>query len=790
MKNSASDENQLVLDTIINNIPAMVFYKNLEGVYIAANEMFCNQLRTTQQEIAGKTDFDFYLPERAQKYHESDLEVIDTGMSQEGFEEEINVEGHLKTYATRKVLLKDKANKPYGIIGLAYDVTESRQNEQELLDSRTRYKYMYNMLRLMADNIPDLLWAKDLRKRYLFANKALCEKLLNARDTEEPIGKTDLYFAERERKKHPEDPDWHTFGEICSDSDELTIQQKAPGCFNEYGNVRGQFLYLDVQKAPILDEDGNLIGTVGSGRDITKQKIMEHEFQALYQRNRAIIEALPDLMFLFDDQGKYLEYYVSNTKDLIVPPDLFIGRKIDDFFEPAIALQTHEMISNCLQFKTIQTFEYELTVDGGKKYYEARLVNVDENKVLCISRNITDRKTLQQELILAKERAEESSRLKSTLLNNMSHELRTPLNGILGFSEIMINELSENEFIEMANHINISGKRLMKTLDSVMQLSQLESGTKAIHPIEINVPEYFRNLINSFTIQAKAKGLYLELVEISVKPGYLDTFFFVQAISNILDNAIKFTRSGGVKIDVKEILQSRSRWILITIEDTGIGISEAHLNLIFEEFRQASEGQNRSFEGTGLGLTIAKKMIQLLGGNITVESKIGEGSVFRILIPFPDKSDNTANSSNSRAAAVFIPKIHEKVRIDKPLILLVEDNDVNCQLTTAYLGKQFLVDCVPDGPSTIEIVKQKQYDVILMDINLGPGMDGFQTMQQIRKMEGYEHIPIIALTGYTMFGDKDRLIAGGCSAYLPKPFTKTEILNLLQQTLSESDDTV
>ena len=130
---------------------------------------------------------------------------------------------------------------------------------------------MYDMFRLMADNIPDLLWAKDLRKRYLFANKAICETLLNATDTEEPIGKTDLFFAERERNSYPEDPDWHTFGEICAHTDDITMRTKAAGRFDESGNIKGQFIQLDVQKAPIMDEDGNMIGTVGSGRDITKQ---------------------------------------------------------------------------------------------------------------------------------------------------------------------------------------------------------------------------------------------------------------------------------------------------------------------------------------------------------------------------------------------------------------------------------------------------------------------------------------------------------------------------------------
>ncbi len=783
MTHPKQNQEQMVLNTIINNVPAMVFYKNLDGVYIAANEMFCNQLRTTPQDIVGKTDFDFYLPERAQKYHENDLSVIQTGISLESFEEEINVDGQLKIYATRKVIVKDQDNHPYGIIGLAYDVTENRRVEKELVDSRTRYKYMYNMLRLMTDNIPDLLWAKDLRKRYLFVNKAICEKLLNATDTDEPIGKTDLFFAERERKRHPEDPSWHTFGEICRNSDELTMQQKSAGCFNESGNVKGEFLYLDVQKAPIIDDDGNMIGTVGSGRDITKQKLMEQEFQALFQRNQAIIEALPDLMFLFDDNGKFLECYVSNTKDLIVPPALLIGRSVDDFFEPAVALKTREMIQRCLQTNTLQTFEYDLIFNSVKLYYEARLIQVETNKVLCIARNITDRKNLQQELIVEKERAEESSRLKSTLLNNMSHEIRTPLNGILGFSEILSNELSDQDYVDMACHINNSGKRLMKTLDSVMQLSQLEAGIKNVHPVEIDIIQSIQRLSEPFLAQSKSKNLTFEFRKANIKPGYIDAFFLLQALSNIIDNAFKFTITGGITIDIHESMKEGNRWVTIHIADTGIGISQDYQNIIFDEFRQVSEGQNRNFEGSGLGLTIAKKMIRVLGGDIWLDSIVGQGSKFSILVPFPEKNMMGPESMVYTVHSSPLPIRKGKSALEKQKILLVEDNEVNCQLAIVYLRDQYQVEISHDGPSTLQMIQRKQYDAILMDINLGPEMDGLQTTAIIRSHQGYETTPIIALTGYTLFGDKDRMIAGGCSAYLPKPFTKSEILKILEQIL-------
>ena len=132
-------------------------------------------------------------------------------------------------------------------------------------------------MRLMCDNVPDLIWAKNLEKRFIFTNKAICEKLLHAKDTDEPIGKTDMYFAERERASHPAQPHWHDFGEICSDSDEVVMKNRKPERFDEFGNVKGEFLFLDVYKAPIWDETGNMIGTVGCGREVTKEKKIERE---------------------------------------------------------------------------------------------------------------------------------------------------------------------------------------------------------------------------------------------------------------------------------------------------------------------------------------------------------------------------------------------------------------------------------------------------------------------------------------------------------------------------------
>ncbi|MEA2075027.1 MAG: response regulator, partial [Euryarchaeota archaeon] len=175
--------------------------------------------------------------------------------------------------------------------------------EDALRESETRYKSLYSMVRLMCDNVPDMIWAKDLEKKFIFANKAICEQLLNAKDTDEPIGKTDIYFAGRERRSHPDHPRWHDFGEICTDSDSVVMKSRKAERFDEFGNVKGEFLFLDVHKAPFWDEQRKMIGTVGCGRIVTKEKQIEEERK---QAEEALRES----------EGKY-RLLSENSQDII-----------------------------------------------------------------------------------------------------------------------------------------------------------------------------------------------------------------------------------------------------------------------------------------------------------------------------------------------------------------------------------------------------------------------------------------------------------------------------------------
>lgn len=395
------------------------------------------------------------------------------------------------------------------------------------------------------------------------------------------------------------------------------------------------------------------------------------------------------------------------------------------------------------------------------------------NNLLVIKENITNKKKQEEEVFEAKRKAEESNIFKSTILANLSHEFRTPLNGIMGLSDILLNDDACENTKQIASDIMNSATRLMSALTSMLDLAELQADKIQLKIANANITEVCYELINLYKQKAKEKGLKLYLHSLdSNLSSKLDRKLLLKIMGQLLDNAIKFTHKGEVKIKVLPFSEGNKSFCKIEISDTGIGIPEEYQSVVFEEFKQISEGLSRKYEGNGIGLTIAKGLTELMGGKIMLSSNI-EGTTVSVMF---NVSDEIVQRSVEDSTEIRQSKVAGNYNI-----LLVEDNYLNSEVVRWYIGTECVLDHVLSGEEAIRAVRHKKYDAILMDINLGIGIDGVETAKIIRNMQDYKNVFIAALTGYALLNDESRLLEQGFDYYVSKPFSKIDLQNVIKK---------
>ncbi len=405
-----------------------------------------------------------------------------------------------------------------------------------------------------------------------------------------------------------------------------------------------------------------------------------------------------------------------------------------------------------------------------------------------ILRDITASNLAKKELIQAKNRAEELSNQKTNFLANMNHEFRTPLNGILGFSELLSERLVEPDLNAMARGIHDSGIRLNKTLELILMLSEIEAETLPVFSKKVNIVDHVKAGIAQFADEISRKGLKLDLdLKYQKIIVNLDEHLFRRAFNCLLDNALKFTDKGGIRVESGTTNNSIQPFMYLRVEDTGIGISEGETGLIWQEFRQVSEGRSRLYQGTGLGLTITKRAVELMGGEVTVKSRPGTGSVFTLKFPLAGTveesciMDNDANGKPGTMGRIPEPQA-------MPLVLYVEDDPMNREIMSIFLKNTCKVETAGDAETALEMVRGKHYDLVLMDINLGSGRDGLDVVKNLLRIPGYQGVKIVAVTAYSTSNDKAEFLQGGCTHYISKPFGKKDVISLVGSILHSANN--
>lgn len=382
------------------------------------------------------------------------------------------------------------------------------------------------------------------------------------------------------------------------------------------------------------------------------------------------------------------------------------------------------------------------------------------------------RKKSQDELIASKIKAEENEKLKSAFLTNMSHEIRTPMNGILGFISLLQDQnLSNAEKEEFLTIVKASGERLLSTLNDIIDISKIESGMMPLNYSRVHVNDLITNLYDFYKREATGKGLQL-FHSVDLQYGAVDIWTDKEKLSSILSNmirnALKFTEKGFAEFGY----QVKDDFLEFFVKDTGTGIPYDKQEAVFERFIQADYSISRQYEGSGLGLSIARAYVTMLGGKIWVNSEPGRGSEFYFTIPWLKKQ---SSPSTQEAQASVMEMVTEK----KLKILVTEDEQINLEFLQVILTKAgYTVIPASSGVEAIAHLRNDpEINLIIMDIRL-PGMDGYETTREIKKLN--KDIPVIALTAHAFAGDREKSVEAGCSFFLTKPVRKSDLLKAIE----------
>lgn len=425
--------------------------------------------------------------------------------------------------------------------------------------------------------------------------------------------------------------------------------------------------------------------------------------------------------------------------------------------------------------KVLRTEIRNKTKNGDYYWVDSTIIPfVDERNIpfqyVAIQSDITFKKEFEEQLVYAKQLAENSLKIKEEFISNMSHEIRTPMNALIGFTDLLLETELTTEQREHLVTIKNSEKLLLTLINDILDLAKLESGKIYLESIPFNIHDTLNEVVKLLRVNAEDKKIELELFINAKVPLMIvgDTTRVQQIMLNTIGNAIKFTEKGEVSIYVKSIITHYNEvYITFEIKDTGIGIPKSKLDTIFNSFEQASNSTSRLYGGTGLGLSIVKKLVDSMQGDISVESEVGKGSVFKIRIPF-----KMVDNSKLSLAQLLPQKKNEELPPLNLKVLLVEDNKTNQLLAQTRLNRWNCEVLIANhGQEAMELLEKHAFDVVLMDIQM-PIMNGFEATSAIRSSENqtYNQIPIIAMTAHASHKEAENALKRGMNDYIFKPF--------------------
>ncbi len=757
-------------ETIFRTAPTMISLVEIDdGRFIDVNDKFLKVSGFSRDELIGRTSVELgWLTLEQRQALLSDIR--DSGRA-----------GPIRLRATAKGGVRVDAiysgeivtiDETPRLLSIFEDITDFARAERALQESEKRYRLLFN-------SGTDALFVSPLRpgkeRCFTEVNDVACSRL--------------GYSREELLRMSPRDVDTERdLAVYARVADELLT--KGWSLFESEHATRGGEVFPVEVSCRAFNSEG-VIYELSIARDISQRRKDEaekqqllHSYQNLFQQ---MLEGFALHEILFDSAGN-----PENYRFLAVNPA----------FEKMTGLTAAEVIGQTVldilpETEDVWIQRYGRIVTTGRpdrfdsysaafgRHYLVTAFRNAPGQFVTIFSDITEQKQFEGALMEAKLAAEAASKVKSDFLANMSHEVRTPLNGIMGMLQLLEGTLLDGEQRELMEAATQSSRRLTRLLCDILDHSTIEAGKLAIEPMPCSLRDVFNQVRDVFRGSAGCKGVPLSLaVDDDVPPLLLfDPTRMHQILGNVVGNAIKYTAAGqvGVRASVASACSGTDPnevRVLITVEDTGIGIPPEKLDIIFEPFAQASAGYTRKFEGAGLGLSICRQLVDMMGGTIGAENRAGGGTRFMLELPLRVPRD-AAGVGESWSEPAVSPTGSGR-------ILVAEDDEVNRFAIRKILERVgYEVHTVENGRAALEALRKDAFDLVLMDIQM-PLMDGISATGAIRKGESgvnVSAVPILALTAYAMRGDEETMLEAGMDAYLPKPVERDALLRSIEQLL-------
>lgn len=755
--------------------PIGILLFDKEGNILEVNNAIINILGSPSKEATKKINVLKFQPLIDAGFVDDYLKCISTSQN-------INNKKYYITNWGKKIFVEysftpiyDEQKNVIAILSNVMDKTAHNLAELSLIESEKKY-------RLIADNHSDMVWTRTMNLELTYVSPSV-KKIL---------GYTPDEYKETPLNKLYNEKSYNKMVTLLRTELEKYKNNKLDvSTYNvlfeaEAIKKNNEIVTVEISAALTLDDDKKVIGLHGVTRDITKRKIAEISLRESEEKFRFAFYNSPDAINISNietgaliDFNKGFENLTGWTKEEALGKnavELKVWRNIED---------RRRFVEMIRKEGKIENLEVELKQKGGRIItciISASIVNLNNvPHIIAITKNITERKLTEKALMTAKEKAIEADRLKTSFLANMSHELRTPMNSIVGFANLLTKpNLTVHKKELYIKQINRSSDNLLHLIDEIIDLSKIESNLLSIEYQVCNLRDVFNELFLYFNEEKKSGNLQELKFRISFPDEkeiyYLNTdqYRLKQILFNLLNNAFKFTISGEINFGFK---LSDANNLLFYVKDTGSGIPADKTKTVFDRFVH-SDPENKSLQkGTGLGLTISKKIIELMGGKIWVESVENKGSTFYFTLPY-------SKIDPAKIVSTISAQTENIVKWGHHTILVAEDDDMNFMFLEEMFSETEinLLRAKTGEEALTSIRKNPKIELILMDIQM-PEMNGLEATEKIRLIN--QDIPIIAQTAYAMPSEKEKSIKSGCTDYITKPIMPDMLIGTLKKYLKE-----